>query len=299
MLESKEITKAFGKKIAVNHISLRLEPGHIYAMLGPNGSGKTTWMKMAAGLIKPTSGQMLYKDRSVDVESRKEIAYMSTEPYFYKWMSAADVGKYYQDFFEDFSMDAYRSLLVRLELTEDLKTKNLSSGMMAKLKLAVTIARSAHVIMLDEPLNGIDLVARDEIMRCIVETAAPDRILLVSSHLVEELETVADSAIFIKQGDLIDVCELETLRMREGISVADKYRQIFGGGMHGGYGAGMNAGNGGSFGAGTNAGNGGYGAGTNAGSGGYGGSFDAGTNAGNGTGSGSGNGFGGNGGDYR
>ena len=227
MLESKEITKVFGRKTAVDHISLKLTPGFIYAMLGPNGSGKTTWMKMAAGLIKPTSGEMFFNGRPLDVASRKEIAYMSTEPYFYNWMTAGDVGKYYQDFFEDFSMDRYPSLLSRMEHTEDLKTKALSSGMMAKLKIAVTLARDARVIMLDEPLNGIDLLARDQIMKCIVEAVSPDRVLLISSHLVEELETVADYAVFIKQSHLIEVRELEELRISEGISVADKYRQIY------------------------------------------------------------------------
>lgn len=227
MLESKEITKVFGRKTAVDHISLKLTPGFIYAMLGPNGSGKTTWMKMAAGLIKPTSGEMFFNGRPLDVASRKEIAYMSTEPYFYNWMTAGDVGKYYQDFFEDFSMDRYRSLLSRMELTEDLKAKALSSGMMAKLKIAVTLARDSRVIMLDEPLNGIDLLARDQIMKCIVEAVSPDRVLLISSHLVEELETVADYAVFIKQSHLIEVRELEELRISEGISVADKYRQIY------------------------------------------------------------------------
>ena len=227
MLESKEITKVFGRKTAVDHISLKLTPGFIYAMLGPNGSGKTIWMKRAAGLIKPTSGEMFFNGRPLDVASRKEIAYMSTEPYFYNWMTAGDVGKYYQDFFEDFSMDRYRSLLSRMELTEDLKTKALSSGMMAKLKIAVTLARDARVIMLDEPLNGIDLLARDQIMKCIVEAVSPDRVLLISSHLVEELETVADYAVFIKQSHLIEVRELEELRISEGISVADKYRQIY------------------------------------------------------------------------
>ena len=227
MLESKEITKAFGSKTAVDHVSLKLTPGFIYALLGPNGSGKTTWMKMAAGLIKPTSGVMYYKDRPLDVDSRREIAYMSTEPYFYTWMSAKDVGKYYADFFADFSMDKYRELLSRMELTEDLKTKALSSGMMAKLKIAVTLARDAHVIMLDEPLNGIDLLARDQIMKCIVESAAPDKVLLISSHLVEELETVADYAIFIKKSHLIEVRQVEELRSTEGISVADRYRQIY------------------------------------------------------------------------
>lgn len=230
MLESREVTKKFGRKTAVDHISLRLEPGKIYAMLGPNGSGKTTWMKMAAGLVKPTEGGMYYKGEPVGVESRREIAYMSTEPYFYSWMTAKDVGKYYEDFFEDFSMEQYQRLLQRMELTEDMKTKALSSGMMAKLKIAVTMARKAKVILLDEPLNGIDLMARDQIMHAVVESAAPDVTLMLSSHLVDELERVVDSAIFIKDSHLIEVCDVEQLRIRDGKSIVDCYREIYGNG---------------------------------------------------------------------
>ncbi len=230
MLESREITKKFGRKTAVDHVTLRLEPGKIYAMLGPNGSGKTTWMKMAAGLVKPTSGEMLYKGEPIGVESRREIAYMSTEPYFYSWMTAKDVGKYYEDFFEDFSMERYQQLLQSMELTEDLKTKVLSSGMMAKLKIAVTMARKAKVILLDEPLNGIDLMARDQIMRAVVESAAPDVALMLSSHLVDELERVVDSAIFMKESHLIEVSDVEKLRIRQGKSIVDRYREIYGNG---------------------------------------------------------------------
>ena len=227
VLQLDHLSKVYRNGRGARNITFSVEPGQVVGLLGPNGSGKTTWMKMAAGLIKPTSGQMYYKDRPLDVDSRREIAYMSTEPYFYTWMTAGDVGKYYRDFFEDFSMEKYLSLLERMELTVDLKTRSLSSGMMAKLKIAVTLARDARVIMLDEPLNGIDLLARDEIMKCIVDAADEDRILLVSSHLVEELETVADYAVFIRKGKLVDMRELEELRISEGISVADKYRQIY------------------------------------------------------------------------
>ena len=115
-----------------------------------------------------------------------------------------------------------------MQLTPDLKTSSLSSGMMAKLKIAVTMARDSDVIMLDEPLNGIDLLARDQIMQSIVERVSERRILLISSHLVEELETVADYAIFMKESRLVDFRELEELRTTEGISVTDKYRQIYG-----------------------------------------------------------------------
>ena len=209
-------------------MSLVLAEGHIYAMLGPNGSGKTTWMKMAAGLIKPTSGEALFEGAPVSIESRKKVAYMSTEPYFYSWMTVKDVGKYYEDFFEDFSYDRYLALLRRMELTEEMKTRALSSGMMAKLKIAVTLARDAAVYMLDEPFNGIDLLARDVIRECILEKAADDKLLLLSSHLVEEMEAIADWAVYLKDGVLVECVELETMRNERGLSMADRYRQIYG-----------------------------------------------------------------------
>ena len=231
MLESRNITKKFGSKTAVDQVTLKIEPGYIYAMLGPNGSGKTTWMKMAAGLVKPTSGEMFFDGEPLSVESRRHIAYMSTEPYFYAWMTVGDVGRYYKDFFEDFSPARFSDLLRRMELTEDLKTKNLSSGMMAKLKIAVTMARDARVIMLDEPLNGIDLLAREDITRSITEAAGEDKAILVSSHLVDELETISDYAIFIKNGHLIEVDNIEESRAEAGKSIVDRYREIYG---HGG-----------------------------------------------------------------
>ena len=231
MLESREVTKNYGSKTAVSGVSLKLEPGLVYAMLGPNGSGKTTWMKMAAGLVKPSMGEMLYQGTPVGKESKKEIAYMSTEPYFYNWMSVADVGKYYQNFFEDFSMERYQQMLERMELTEDMKAKKLSSGMMAKLKIAVTMARSAKIYLLDEPLNGIDLLARDQIMTSILEATDKDVTLVVSSHLVDELERVVDAAIFMKEGQLVEQWMVEDLRMNRNKSVVDLYREIYG---HGG-----------------------------------------------------------------
>ena len=231
ILESREITKKYGSKTAVNQVSLSLEAGLVYAMLGPNGSGKTTWMKMAAGLVKPTSGEILYQGNTVGVQSKREIAYMSTEPYFYSWMTVADVGKYYEDFFQDFSMEKYNEMISRMELTGDMKAKKLSSGMMAKLKIAVTMAREAKIYLLDEPLNGIDILAREQIMKSILEAIAPDVTLVISSHLVDELERVADAAIFMKDGQLAEQCMIEELRIHRHKSVVDLYREIYG---HGG-----------------------------------------------------------------
>ena len=228
MITSKNLTKKFGTKTAVDGVSLELTPGHVYAMLGPNGSGKTTWMKMAAALMKPTSGEVLYEGAPVGVESRRHVAYMSTEPYFYNWMTVRDVGRYYQDFFEDFSPEKYDRLIREMELEPGMKTRTLSSGMMAKLKIAVTMARDAKVYMLDEPFNGIDLLARDEIRQCILREATENKVLLLSSHLVEEMEAVCDTAVFIRQGKLIEVRNLEEMREDDHVSMADRYREIYG-----------------------------------------------------------------------
>ena len=216
MLESIEVTKKYVGKIAVDGITMQLEPGHIYAMLGPNGSGKTTWMKMAAGLIKPTFGEIRYNGEPIGIETRNDIAYMSTEPFFYDYMTVGDVGKYYQDFFDDFSMKKYDDLLEKMSLEK-------------KLKVAVTMARNAKIYMLDEPLNGIDLLARDSVMNMILTSAGEDNTLIISSHLVEELESVVDKAIFIKEAHFAGMVDVEELRTVEGISLADKYRQVFGG----------------------------------------------------------------------
>ena len=228
MLKSEKLTKKFGSMTAVNEISMELKPGHIYAMLGPNGSGKTTWMKMAAGLMKPTSGTVTFLGEPVGVKSRARVAYMSTEPYFYSWMTVKDVGKYYRDFFKDFSEKKYEGFLETMELGMNLKTKELSSGMAAKLKIAATMARDAQVYMLDEPFNGIDLLARDEIRSCILQEAGPEKLLILSSHLVEEVEAVADWAVFIRKGNLVEMRETEEMRQTDHVSVADRYREIYG-----------------------------------------------------------------------
>lgn len=228
MLKSEKLTRKFGSRTAVDAVDLEILPGHIYALLGPNGSGKTTWMKMAAGLMKPTSGIVTFKGQPVGVESRARVAYMSTEPYFYTWMTVKDLGKYYQDFFADFSPVKFRDFIARMELEESMKTRTLSSGMAAKLKIAVTMARDAEIYMLDEPFNGIDLLARDEIRACILQEASAEKALILSSHLVEEMEAIADRVIYIREGRLVEVRDLEEMRDTDGISMADRYRAIFG-----------------------------------------------------------------------
>lgn len=227
MIEAKKLGKKYMKKQALIDVDLTLEKGRIYAILGPNGSGKTTFMKTVAGLIKPTSGEVLYNNGPIGVASKKEIAYMSTEPFFYSYMTVKDVGKYFKDFFEDFSMERYENLIRVMDLRMEDKAKDLSSGMAAKLKLAATMARDAKVYMLDEPLNGIDIIAREKILKTIVEVAGADKTLLISSHLVDELEAIVDGVVFLKRGELVLAGDAEEVRVQRGKSIVDLYKEIY------------------------------------------------------------------------
>ncbi len=228
LLECSNLAKYYGRKPAVRNISLKLETGHVYGLLGPNGSGKTTWMKMVSGLVKSWKGSILYQGQTLNYHDKAEIAYMSTEPFFYSFMKVRDVGTYYRDFFDDFDEERFGRLLERMELDPNDKARTLSSGMAAKLKLAATLARDAKLYLLDEPLNGIDLVARDRIMETIVETSAPNNTIVMSTHLVDEIEDTIDGAIFVKKGEIVLAGSMEELHAQYNESVADLYRKIYG-----------------------------------------------------------------------
>lgn len=227
MLECVNLKKKYLNKTAVEDISLHLETGKIYALLGPNGSGKTTFMKMVSGLVKPTKGSVQYKNQPIGVESKKEVAYMSTEPYFYSFMTVESVGTYYADFFEDFDTEAYARLIQEMDLDMKDKVNKLSSGMMAKMKLAATLARKAKLYLLDEPLNGIDLIAREKIISAILSVADEDNTIVLSSHLVDELESVVDGVIFIKNGKNVLDGDAEIIREEQGKSIVDIYKEIY------------------------------------------------------------------------
>lgn len=225
MLECRNITKKFGSKEAVRNLSLKLEKGRIYGLLGANGSGKTTWMKMVAGLSKPTEGEIFFQGHPLCYQDKANIAYMSTEPFFYSYMKVKDVEDYYADFFEDFDREQFQRTLKQLGLDEQMKPSAMSSGMNAKLKAAATLARKADLILLDEPLNGVDYKAREEIIALILEEADENRTMVISTHLIEEVESFIEDAIFIKDGQLIDVVNLETERMKTGNSLTELYLQ--------------------------------------------------------------------------
>lgn len=225
-LQTKEAEKNYGRTKALQGVTFDIEPGNIYALLGPNGSGKTTWMKMAAALVRPSAGGVLWEGEPVCAKTRSDIAYLPTEDFFYSWMTVEEVGKYFADFFADFSMDRYRALCGQMELPEKQKVRTLSTGMRAKCRAAAAMLRAAKVYLLDEPFNGIDLLARDQIMNSILETSSPDNAVVISSHLVEEIESAVNRAIFFRDGRVAADLDIEELRAREGKSLADKYREL-------------------------------------------------------------------------
>ncbi len=227
MLECRNLEKKYLGKIAVRDISLSIGEGRVCALLGPNGSGKTTWMKMVSGLIAPNAGTITFFGQPIEKKKKKHIAYMSTEPFFYSYMTAKDVGKYYKDFFEDFDMEKYVNLVERLGLRMQDKAKTLSSGLAAKLKLAATLARRASLYLLDEPLNGIDIIAREQIIEAVMEVADKNATIVMSSHLVDELEKFIDDAVFVKEGSIVLSGEAEMLRNQHGKTIVELYKEIY------------------------------------------------------------------------
>lgn len=227
LLEINNLSKGYLSKKAVKNISFSVKKGKIYGFLGPNGSGKTTTMKMVAGLLNPSSGKILIEGNKVSAKTKSVTAYMSTENFIYPYMKISTVGKFYQDFYEDFNMERYQELIDFMDLKMDLKVSSLSSGMASKMKIAVTLSRDAKLIMLDEPLNGIDLVAREKILKAIVRCANENNTIIVSSHLVDEMEKILDEVIFLKNGELVLIGSAETVREERGKSIVELYKEVY------------------------------------------------------------------------
>ena len=227
MLQCQNVMKKYGKKTAVANITTNIVPGKIYALLGSNGSGKTTFMKMVAGLVKPTNGTITFNGMPIGDETKKYIAYMPTESFYYNYMTCRDAGKFYKDFYQDFDEIKYYGLLQEMNLDPNMKVSKMSSGMTAKAKLALTLSRNSSIIMLDEPLNGIDIIARDKVIETVLRSASPNNAIIMSSHLVDELEKIIDYAIFVRQGQVVLQGDAEELRTQHGKSIVDMYREIY------------------------------------------------------------------------
>ena len=232
MLEFKDVTKKYLRRAALDGVSFTLDAGRVCLLLGPNGSGKTTAMKLIAGLSRQTSGEVLFEGQRIGAKTKARVAYMPTENYFYSYMTVKDAGKYYADFFADFDARRFDEWLRRMELTPEDKVRQLSSGMAAKLRLSLILSRDAKLMLFDEPLNGVDILTRQQVIEAILTARDPERTLLISTHLVDELEDVVDDCVFLREGRLVaagtkaDTCEGRTLK--------DRYIEIYGHASEGG-----------------------------------------------------------------
>ena len=226
MLECIALGRRYGRKTAVSDLNLMLDAGKIHVLLGENGSGKTTFLKMAAGLLRPSRGQILFQGHPLSWQDRVKISWLSTEPIFYDYMRVSDVEQYYADFFPDFDRERFSVLTQKLGLTDNPKVRNLSSGSGAKLRIAAALSRRAELFLLDEPMGGIDYKAREEIISLILETADDTNTFVISTHLLDEIESFADRALFLKEGRLICDVNPEAERERTGRSIAELYRKI-------------------------------------------------------------------------
>ncbi len=220
--------KNYMTKNALRDINLKFQEGKIYGLLGPNGSGKTTLMKIIADLHKQSSGDILICDEKPSHKTRAYVAFMPTENFIYGWMKVKESLKFYEDMYPDFDRQKAEQLIKFMELDMNQKVSSLSTGQRARLKITLVISRRAKIYMLDEPLNGLDPISRTKIKECIIEQFNAEGVMLISTHLVNEIEQILDEVVFLSHGQVILQGETEALRVQKGKSLEDIYREVYG-----------------------------------------------------------------------
>lgn len=226
-LEIKNLSKKYLNKTALINVNLNFEGGKIYGLMGPNGSGKTTLMKVIADLHKASSGEVLINGEPASYKTKGIVAYMPTENFLVDSFKVIGIIDYYKDMYADFDKDKCMKLVKSLDIDINQKVSALSSGLAAKLKVAVTLSRQAAIYMLDEPLNGIDIIARESIIDTIVNSYDENKIIIISSHIVDEIEKLFDAVVFIKDATVALAGEAEELRTQKQMSIENIYKEVY------------------------------------------------------------------------
>lgn len=227
ILECKDLTKRYGKKTALNHINLTLKSGRIIGLLGPNGSGKTTMIKLINGLLTPTEGQVLIDGMTPGVKTKSIVSYLPERTYLDESMRITEAIEYFEDFYRDFDRKRALQMLKKVHLEPSARIKTLSKGNKEKVQLILVMSRRAKLYCLDEPIAGVDPAARDYILSTIIGNYEPDATILLSTHLITDVENILDEVVFIKDGHITMQEEVETIRCKEGKSVDDLFREVF------------------------------------------------------------------------
>lgn len=227
LLECKDLTKNFGSKTAVDHINLSITSGHIVGLLGPNGSGKTTLIKMINGLLTPTFGTLSMCGQPIGVESKKHISYLPDHTYLNMNQRIQDILQFFGDFYEDFEKDRAYDMLEKLQINPTDRLKTMSKGTKEKVQLILVMSRRADLYVLDEPIAGVDPAARDYILDVILSNYDPKASILISTHLIADIENILDEVVFIQNGQIRLSASVEDIRAKEGKSIDMLFREVF------------------------------------------------------------------------
>lgn len=212
---------------ALNNLNLSLERGQIIGLLGPNGSGKTTFIKLINDLLTPTSGQILIDGKLPGVDTKAMISYLPERTHLDQTMKIKDLIKYFADFYEDFRAERAFTMLKDLNIDQNARLKNLSKGTKEKVQLILVMSRDAKLYILDEPIGGVDPTARDYILHTILNNYNEEATILLSTHLIHDIESILDQVIFIRQGQLVLNASVDEIRMEQGKSVDSLFREVF------------------------------------------------------------------------
>lgn len=228
ILEVKDLTLKYkNKKDVLQGVNLSIEKGKIVGLLGPNGSGKTSLIKSIVGLLRPDGGEITIDGQAPGIYAKSIISYLPDLDYLPKWMKVKDAMDFYKDFYKDFDEEKSRSLIKFMNLNMDQKINECSHGMSEKLQLALVLSRNAKLYILDEPIAGVDPVVRERILDAIVEFYSINSSVIITTHLITDIERIFDDVALIKEGKIISYLPAEEMRIKHGQSVDQIYREVF------------------------------------------------------------------------
>ncbi len=228
IIEIKNLTKNYFNKRALDNLNLDIESGKVVGILGPNGSGKTTLIKILTGLLRQTKGEITVDGHEVGIYTKSIVSYLPDRNFLYNWMKIEDAFQLYKDFYADFDEKKFEALLDFMKLDKSMKIESLSKGMHEKLNLSLVLSRNAKLYVLDEPIAGVDPVARDQILDAIINNYNENSSMIITTHLVRDMENLFDDVIFLKDGEVVLQGSAEALREEKGKQIDDIYKEIFG-----------------------------------------------------------------------
>jgi len=227
ILECRGLAKVYSGKTALEQIHLAVPRGRIVGLLGPNGSGKTTLIKLAAGLLTPTAGDLLIDGKAPGVETKRQVSYLPERGYFSNWMRVDNLLDFFADFYDNFDRAKAMEMLQRLNIGQRDTIKSMSKGTKEKVQLILVMSRNADLYLLDEPIGGVDPAARDYILRTIISNYSENSTVLISTHLIADVEATIDDVIFIQNGHVLLTSSVDDIRTQQQKSVDEYFREVF------------------------------------------------------------------------